>query len=192
MGCLSYHLGYPVEAGDVARSLMKVLLRLAGHLYVDKYVSTTAFSICSHCTSLLFDSIYRLLLPFPRFPFFESYFLFFIHSSIYLNHSDRGFLIRLECSKDGERGKDKDKEKEKDKDKDKDKDKEKDSNNPSVSYSHSALPVSSEAISLFRFLLRIEDWRAVVEQTLLRPLVDMTERIRTFQVSTYVSVTPIL
>ena len=36
MGCLSYHLSAPVEAGDVARSLMKVLLRLAGHLYVDK------------------------------------------------------------------------------------------------------------------------------------------------------------
>lgn len=43
MGCLSYHLGTPVEAGDVARSLMKVLLRLAGHLYVDKYVLGTAF-----------------------------------------------------------------------------------------------------------------------------------------------------
>ena len=55
-----------------------------------------------------------------------------------------------------------------------------------MSYSHSALPVSSEAVSLFRFLLRTEDWKALVEQTLLRPLVDMTERILTFQVSAYI------
>ena len=52
MGCLSYHLGVPVEAGDVARSLMKVLLRLAGHLYVDKYVLITAFiiNLLSYCS----------------------------------------------------------------------------------------------------------------------------------------------
>ena len=52
MGCLSYHLGTPVEAGDVARSLMKVLLRLAGHLYVDKYVWTTTFiiNLPSYCS----------------------------------------------------------------------------------------------------------------------------------------------
>ena len=92
-----------------------------------------------------------------------------------LHHSDQGFLIRLEGAKDSETGKEKDK------------DKDKDNTNPSVSYSHSALPVSSEAVSLFRFLLRTEDWKALVEQTLLRPLVDMTERIRTFQVSTYIS-----
>ena len=102
-------------------------------------------------------------------------------------YSDQGFLIRLESSEDSDRGKDKDKEKDKEKDKDKerDKDKNEDTSNPSVSYSHSALPVSSEAISLFRFLLRTDDWKALVEQTLLRPLLDMTDRISTFQVCTY-------
>ena len=101
----------------------------------------------------------------------------------YKHHSDGGFLIRLESLKDSNRVKEKDKEKEKEKDKEK----HKDSSNPSVSYSHSALPVSSEAISLFRFLLRTEDWKALVEQTLLRPLIDMTNRIRAFQVSSYIS-----
>lgn len=134
---------------------------------------------------------------FSLFPFVSL--LFFFPSSLHhfsallilqlslLYFSDRGFLIRLESSKDSDRGKDKDKDKdkEKDKDKDKDRDKYKDLSNPSVFYSHSALPVSSEAISLFRFLLRTDDWKALVEQTLLRPLLDMTDRIRTFQVCTY-------
>jgi hypothetical protein len=53
MGCLSYHLGTPVEAGDVARSLMKVLLRLAGHLYVDKYVLAIAFIV--YCSIIVED-----------------------------------------------------------------------------------------------------------------------------------------
>jgi hypothetical protein len=118
--------------------------------------------------------------------------LFVLQFSL-LHFSDRGFLIRLETSNDSNRGKEKEKEKDKEKDKDKekekdkerDKDKYKDTSNPSVSYSHSALPVSSEAISLFRFLLRTDDWKALVEQTLLRPLLDMTDRIRTFQVRTY-------
>ena len=161
--------------------------------------------VCSYCTSALDVSVsylfrYALFLPpnfiflcpplflypFPclLFPLLLCQFsaLFILQFSL-LYFSDRGFLIRLETSKDSDRGKEKDKDKEKDKEREKDK--YMDTSNPSVSYSHSALPVSSEAISLFRFLLRTDDWKALVEQTLLRPILDMTDRIRTFQVRTY-------
>ena len=34
--CLSNHLGHTIESGDVARSVVKVLMKLASSLFMDK------------------------------------------------------------------------------------------------------------------------------------------------------------
>ena len=86
--------------------------------------------------------------------------------SILSTHSDRGFLIRLS------RPKEKDREKEL-----RDKERESSREGHSISYSHSALTVSSEAVSLFRFLLKTEEWRSVVEEELMRALQRVTCRV---------------
>ena len=87
--------------------------------------------------------------------------------------SDSGFLIRLS------RPKEKDREKEM-----RDKERESSREGHSISYSHSALTVSSEAVSLFRFLLKTEEWRSVVEEELMRALQRITCRVTEHKVGT--------
>ena len=73
-----------------------------------------------------------------------------------LSHSDRGILIW-----DGIKKKEKDRE----------------SIDPAILYSQAALPIASEAIGLFRFLLSSTGWCDIVEQELLRPLVLMSQKL---------------
>jgi hypothetical protein len=93
--CLSAHLGYIVESGDVVQSLIKVLLKLAAEALLDG--------------------------------------------------DDSGVLIRLQSgSAESE---------------------------PSNVYSRTGPPAASEAVSLFRYLLKSELWRDVVERELISVLV---------------------
>jgi hypothetical protein len=98
--CLSTHLGYIVESGDVVVSLIKVLLNIAAEALIDG--------------------------------------------------DDSGVLIRIQ-SQSG-----------------------RDESEPSNIYSRRGLPEASEAVSLFRYLLKSELWRDVVE----RELISVLTRVR--------------
>lgn len=89
--CLSAHLGHVVDSGDVAISLVKVLLKLAAEALLDG--------------------------------------------------DGMGVLVRLQSHRDEPE--------------------------PSEIYSRGGLPVASEAVSLFRYLLKSELWRDVVEKELI-------------------------
>jgi hypothetical protein len=78
-------------------------------------------------------------------------------------------LIRLDAQKDNDREREKEKEKDTKED-------------PSAIYSQSALCVSSEAVSLFRFLLKTEEWKEVVEEELFRAIQRLTLRIASTEV----------
>ena len=67
------------------------------------------------------------------------------------------------------------------------KDKERESLDPAVLYSQAALPIASEAIGLFRFLLSSTGWCNIVEQELLRPLVQMSQKLEENTVRKYKS-----
>ena len=137
------------------------LLILYSFLYF--FLSSSFFSP----SLLLLSSTLSLLLSFicSLFSFPLNYYFLFSSSSFFsFSVSDRGILIW-----DGIRKKDKDRE----------------SLDPAVLYSQAALPIASEAIGLFRFLLSSSGWRDIVEQELLRPLVQMSQKLEENTVRKY-------
>jgi hypothetical protein len=47
---------------------------------------------------------------------------------------------------------------------------------PSGAYAQGGVPVASEAVSLFRYLLKAPAWKNIVEEELMKPLIKVTEK----------------
>ena len=57
------------------------------------------------------------------------------------------------------------------------KEREKEILDPAFLYSQAALPITSETVGLFRFLMMSTEWCDIVEEELLRPLILMSDKL---------------